>query len=96
MAQGANLALEDAWVLAKCLSNTSLTKTDLQAYQDMRKKRVERIISVAEGNAWKYHLTFPPLRWAAHRTMWAMSQVMPGRMVEKFDWIYRYDATAET
>ena len=95
MAQGANLALEDAWVLARCLSKTSAQETCLQTYQDMRKKRVERIIAVAEGNAWKYHLTFPPLRWAAHRTMWAMSAVMPGRMVGQFDWIYRYDVTAE-
>ena len=95
MAQGANLALEDAWVLAKCLSKTSALKMGLQSYQDLRKGRVEQIISLAEGNTWKYHLAFPPLRWAAHKTMWTMSKLMPRRLVRQFDWIYRYDVTAE-
>lgn len=94
MAQGANLALEDAWVLAKCLAETSTPGSGLQKYQVMRKERVERIISVAEGNAWKYHLTFPPFKWAAHKTMWAMSHLAPGRMVGQFDWIYRHDVTS--
>ena len=69
--------------------------TEMQNYQKKRKNRVERIISVAERNAWKYHLSFPPLKWAAHKSMWAMSKVVPNRMVRHFDWIYRYDVTLE-
>ena len=95
MAQGANLALEDAWILARCLSEASMPEKGMQNYQEKRKNRVERIISVAERNAWKYHLSFPPLKWAAHKSMWAMSKVVPNRMVRHFDWIYRYDVTVE-
>ena len=58
MAQGANLALEDAWILARCLSEKTTPEIGMQTYQEIRRMRVERIISVAEANAWKYHLTF--------------------------------------
>jgi len=95
LAQGANMALEDAWALAAALS---LPEGDmarrLAQYQDWRRARVERVIAAANGNAWKYHLRNPLIRGAAHLGMAAMGRVMPGRMVAQFDWLYGYDVTA--
>lgn len=95
MAQGAVMAIEDAWVLADCLSHCEDSKTALALYQNRRFNRVSKIVQTANGNARKYHLSFPPLRWAAHRVMGAMGAIAPRKMMGQFDWIYRHDVTTE-
>jgi 2-polyprenyl-6-methoxyphenol hydroxylase-like FAD-dependent oxidoreductase len=90
LAQGANLAMEDAWVLADCLASGE----GLAAYQSKRRERAAKVIGVANGNARKYHLRFPPLRGAAHLALRFGGAVAPAKMVRQFDWLYRYDVTA--
>jgi salicylate hydroxylase len=92
MAQGACLALEDGWVLAAALDAAQDMGAGLARYQALREGRARRVVAAASGNAWKYHLAFPPLRWAAHTALRAGGRLAPGRMVRQFDWIYRYDA----
>jgi salicylate hydroxylase len=94
LAQGANLALEDAWVLADCVYR-SPADAALSGYQAARQARVRRVIKAAEGNAWKYHLHPGPVRWAAHAGLRLGSRVAPGRMTGAFDWLYRHDVTAQ-
>lgn len=93
MAQGASLALEDAWVLADALDRAGDLASGLSRYQALRAPRARKVVAAASGNAWKYHLSFPPLRWAAHAALRAGGRLAPGRMIRQFDWIYRYDAT---
>ncbi len=94
MAQGANMALEDAFALGHCLGEGSDLEAALSAYQEMRFDRVRRVVDTASRNARKYHLSFPPLRAAAHTALRIGGALMPGRMVGQFDWIYGYDVTA--
>ena len=96
MAQGANLALEDAWVLADALLVAESIKEGLRQYQSRRLERVKRIVMTAEKNSWKYHLSFPPLRWSVHCAISAMSRFAPRHMVQQFDWIYGHDVTQES
>jgi salicylate hydroxylase len=91
LAQGANMALEDAWVLAEVLARGG----DLGGYQEARRARTMRIVETAAGNAWKYHLRPGPFRWAAHRALALGSRLLPGRMVGQFDWLYGHDVTRE-
>lgn len=93
MAQGANMALEDAWVLADNLTAADTFESGLARYQAQRRDRTARVIAAANGNAWKYHLSAAPLRGAAHLALRLGGAVMPGRMVRQFDWIYRHDVT---
>jgi 2-polyprenyl-6-methoxyphenol hydroxylase-like FAD-dependent oxidoreductase len=93
MAQGANMALEDAWVLADCLYRSETLALALSAYQARRRDRVTRVVNAANGNAWKYHLRFPPVRRTAHMALRMGGFVAPARMVRQFDWIYRHDVT---
>jgi salicylate hydroxylase len=95
MAQGACMALEDAWALADCLAGEGELETRLARYQARRAERVRRVVDTASGNAWKYHLSFPPLRWAAQSVLRAGGRFAPERMMRQFDWIYGYDVTAE-
>ena len=93
LAQGANMALEDAWVLAECLGQGAEVTSALARYQALRQPRVRRVVQAASRNAWKYHLRFPPLRFAAHTGLRIMGQLAPGRMLGQFNWLYQHDVT---
>jgi salicylate hydroxylase len=93
MAQGASMALEDAWVLVDALSGAEGLVEGLAAYQGRRDARVRRVVEAANRNAWKYHLSFPPLRWAAHTALRAGGAFAPERMLRQFDWLYGHDVT---
>mgnify|MGYP006282530247 CR=1 FL=1 len=68
LAQGANLALEDAWVLAASLA-TLPPDGALAAYQSRRRARAARVIEAANANARNYHLRDPLVRTAAHAAL---------------------------
>ncbi len=88
LAQGANMALEDAWVLADCLAGGG----DLAAYQAARQGRVQRVVAAAAGNARAYHLR-GPLRRGAHLGLRLVGAVAPALMLRRFDWLYLHDVT---
>ena len=94
LAQGANMAMEDAWVLADALSNAPDMDTALAAYQQRRRARVTRVIDAASKNARNYHLSPGPFRFAAHTALGLLSRVSPGQMLGRFDWLYGHDVTA--
>ncbi len=94
LAQGANMALEDAFVLARCLDDRTATMAQaLAAYQAARHSRVTRVIAAANSNAWKYHLR-GPVRHVAHLALGVAGRLAPSRMVSQFDWLYGHDVTA--
>ncbi|MDJ0822348.1 MAG: FAD-dependent monooxygenase [Paracoccaceae bacterium] len=93
LAQGANMALEDAWGLAAALAAEARVEAGLAGYQALRRERVVRVIAAANGNAWKYHLRNPLVRGVAHAGMAALARLAPARMLEQFDWLYGYDVT---
>lgn len=95
LAQGANMALEDAWVLAACLADGTARDAALARYQARRRDRVVRVIATAQGNAWKYHLRNPILRRAAHLGLSTVGRVAPRAMLGGFDWLYRHDVTRQ-
>lgn len=92
LAQGANMALEDAWVLADCLTRHPRDAA-LTAYQAARIDRARRIVKTSEGNATRYHLRSGPIRFAAHTGLRIASTLAPGAMLRAFDWLYAHDVT---
>lgn len=93
LAQGANMALEDAWVLADCLSAQPLEDA-LPAYQKRRRARVARVIEAANANARNYHLRNPLVRFAAHSGLRAAGAIAPEQIMGRFDWVHAFDVTA--
>jgi len=94
LAQGANLALEDGWVLADCLARQDDQARALALYQALRSERAARVIAAANANAWKYHFRLSPLREMGHLALRLGGALAPARAVRQFDWIYGYDVTA--
>lgn len=95
MAQGACMAIEDAWTLAACLDAIPDQGAALARYEGLRAPRAARIVEAANANARNYHLT-GPRRLAAHAALRLSSRVAPGAILGRFDWIYDFDPVAET
>jgi salicylate hydroxylase len=93
LAQGANMALEDAWVLVRSLAETDTMAAGLAAYQVARRPRCTRIVAAANANARNYHLSGVK-RGVAHAALRLSGMVAPGLALKKFDWLYGFDVTA--
>ncbi len=93
LAQGASMALEDTWVLARSLADADTLDAGLAAYQSARIARVRRIVAAADGNAKAYHLRGLS-RSVAHAALRLGGAVAPGLALRRFDWLYDHDVTA--
>lgn len=93
LAQGANMAFEDAWVLAQSLADERPLQEQLRAYQAARRARVTQVIDAATSNARNYHLSSPITRTVAHTGLRLIGKVAPNLLLGRFDWLYREDVT---
>lgn len=92
LAQGANMALEDAWVLAEALAGHDTPAAGMAAYQAAREDRVRRIVAAANRNARAYHLS-GLTRAVAHMGLRLGGMLAPSAPLARFDWIYGHDVT---
>jgi len=90
LAQGANMALEDAWVLAATIAKGR----GLASYQQARQARTTRIVKAADANARAYHLA-GPRRAAAHLALRLANATAPELMLRRFNWVYQADVARE-
>jgi len=92
LAQGANLAIEDAFVLARCCDAGDIGRA-LKKYEDVRKSRVHRAIDAANANARNYHLSGIRRR-VAHTGLKTIGFMAPNAFLKRMSWLYDYDVTA--
>jgi salicylate hydroxylase len=93
MAQGANMALEDAYSLARTLEKGGDIVAALAGWQAARRPRVARVIEAANRNARNYHLRGPSAA-AAHLALRGAGMIAPRVFLGQFGWIYDHDVTA--
>lgn len=92
LAQGAVMALEDGFVLARCLSQFSPDEA-LARYERARLSRTTKVVEGAAANMWRFHnpLLADPIEGAQFiEREWASA-----RISDRYDWLFRYDATTE-
>ncbi|WP_265500004.1 FAD-dependent oxidoreductase [Paracoccus beibuensis] len=94
LAQGAGMAIEDAWVLAACLDDDADQGVALSRYQSLRQPRTRRIVAAANANARNYHLGGAK-RLLGHAALRLADRAAPGLMPGRFDWLYDYDPVAD-
>lgn len=92
LAQGANLAIEDAYVLAQSCDAAKTFDQGLAQYQMVRRPRVTRAIAAANANAVNYHLRGARRR-VAHIGLRAIGKVAPGAFTKRLDWLYEHDVS---
>jgi salicylate hydroxylase len=93
LAQGANMALEDAWSLVAALTTDPDTADALGTYAELRRLRTARIVQAAEDNATNYHLRPGPWRFAAHSALRLAGRFAPHVVTGRFDWLHGHDVT---
>ncbi|MCF6443552.1 FAD-dependent monooxygenase [Nereida sp. MMG025] len=93
LAQGANLALEDAWVLTQCLADHETAAAAFESYQFKRHDRAIRVIKAANNNARNYHIRNKGLQAIAHSGLRVGSRLFPQAALKKYAWIYGHDVT---
>ena len=92
LAQGATLALEDAWVLAECLDLAADPREGLAAYEAARLARATRVQHAAARASRIYHLG-PGVRAPVQAALAGLSAVAPSLLAGRFDWLFGHDVT---
>ncbi|WP_372840550.1 FAD-dependent oxidoreductase [Phaeovulum sp.] len=92
LAQGAVMALEDAWVLAERLSRHDTSGAAFASYKAARAARCTRIVEAANANARNYHFG-GARRLVAHAGLRLLGKVAPGALLNRYDWVHGFDAT---
>ncbi|MBQ1203839.1 MAG: FAD-dependent monooxygenase [Loktanella sp.] len=95
LAQGANLAIEDGYVLAACCDRNVDLATGLAAYKAARRPRVMRAIKAANANARNYHLSGVQRR-IAHLGLKTFGTLAPDAFINRLGWLYDHDVTASS
>ncbi|HMQ91638.1 MAG TPA: FAD-dependent monooxygenase [Amaricoccus sp.] len=94
LAQGATMALEDAWVLAAELDVAETPERGLLAYEARRAPRAGRVQRASARNGRIFHLR-PGIRDAAHLGLRAVSVTAPGLLTRRFDWLFGADVVSD-
>jgi len=95
LAQGANMAIEDAWVLTEEMDAQDDLQDAFAAYRTRREKRVRRIVAGASGNTKIYHFSTPGLRRGLHMGMRMVNSLASDRLARRYGWLYGHDVTRD-
>lgn len=94
MAQGAAMAVEDAWVMARELSKEGRSVEDsLKAYQDVRLPRTRKAQFASRDNMTTFHQSSRIGQLKTYGPMWLAGQIAPALIKRRLDWLYRFDVT---
>lgn len=93
LAQGANMALEDALLLARCLTEPDDADVDaaLARFVALRLPRTTRIVQGAADNTARFHN--PLLADPAAAAAYIDREWEPVRVRQRYDWIFEHDVT---
>ncbi len=92
MAQGAAMAIEDAYVLSKYITQRPLSDA-LIKYEEVRKPRATRIQKMSKANAGLYHMHGGVLGKMKLKALQAASRFAPDIIQSKLDSVYGHDVT---
>lgn len=92
LAQGAIMAIEDGYVLARCLAQLGGVEMALKRYEAARLERTRRTVEGSAANIHRFHnpkLADPEEGRKFIDTEWASKRVS-----DRYEWLFRYDATS--
>ena len=89
LAQGANMALEDAVVIARCLEASEGAEA-LRRYEAARLTRTAAIVRGSSDNTKRFHN--PALGHPEGAAAYVEREFQPEKVSQRQDWLYEYDA----
>jgi len=93
LAQGAAMAVEDAWVLAEAITESHDLGAALQTYEDKRLPRTSRAQAGSRANAKTFHKRTALSQLTAYGPMWIAGAVVPPIIRSRLSWLYGADVT---
>jgi len=90
LAQGANMALEDAAVMARCLATFETPATAFAKFEDLRWQRTADIVNRSSDNAKRFHN--PQLSDSKKAVEYVSTEWEPEKVRKRYDWLFEYDA----
>ncbi len=93
MAQGAVMAMEDAYVLARSLSQHSDIDKAFTDYFGKRYARTARVQKIARDNMQLFHQRSTGGKLINFAPLWLANRLMPNKFHEHNDWLYGHDVT---
>lgn len=91
LAQGANMAIEDGMVLARCVASYHDIEAAFAHYDAARVERTARLVRGANEAARRFHN--PALANADGARAYVDTEWSEVRTKQRYDWIFEYDAT---
>ena len=95
MAQGAAMAVEDAWAIAALATGAADLERALGRYQKLRLKRASAVQAGSRANAKTFHKRTGFERLKTYGPMWLAGRVAPGIGLTRLDTIYSYNIVSE-
>jgi salicylate hydroxylase len=90
LAQGAIMAIEDGFILARCLADYPVAEA-LQRYERARIDRTRRTVEGSAANIHRFHN--PVLADPEEGRKFIDREWASQRISDRYDWLFRYDAT---
>tara|TARA_R110000772_G_scaffold77139_25_gene166306 strand:- start:306 stop:1484 length:1179 start_codon:yes stop_codon:yes gene_type:complete len=94
MAQGAVQAIEDGYVLARCLAEQDSIDTALSVYFNARYDRTANVQAAARSNMDIFHQRTAGGKLTTYGPMWLANKIKPDLAIHKLAWLYGHDVTA--
>lgn len=94
LAQGAVMAIEDAWVLSRKLKGATDIAAALAAYETERKPRTTRAQLAARRRTGLYHKRGMAAQLTTYGPMWLAARLAPGAIYAQQDWLFTHDVVA--
>jgi salicylate hydroxylase len=92
LAQGAVMAIEDGFILARCFAGAGMDVPGaLGRYEAARRERTRKVVEGSAANAQRFHN--PQLADPAEAKKYVDREWDPARIAERYEWLFRYDVT---
>jgi len=90
LAQGAVMAIEDGFVLGRCLQKYADAEVALARYEDARRERTRKAVEGSTANIARFH--HPALADPAKAREYVEREWAGQNVAERYEWLFRYDA----
>jgi len=91
LAQGAVMAIEDGFILARCFEKYGEVEAALRAYEKARRERANRCVTGSAAQAQRFHNQ--TLSDATQAEAYIDREWNEERVKERYEWLFQYDVT---